>query len=188
MKGSTGEQTSDLNQVLIKGDNALGCNKLSHSEHLARKLFNHFKLSIPVDVELLAKKLGFEVHYEDWPDESSGMFFKGPHKSHIIINKNHPTVRQRFTLGHEIIEGIRIHLHLEECNAAFSCDGYPSCKEHYCDKGSSAILMPEWAILYEHMKLQRGSLPRCAKTYYLASLFDVSYAAMERRLEELYLQ
>jgi Zn-dependent peptidase ImmA (M78 family) len=72
------------------------------------KIFRPFSVirerqrSYPVDVEKLAADFGVSVVRKDWPDNISGAIGKDDRGYFIIVNSNHPKVRQRFTLAHEI--------------------------------------------------------------------------------------
>ncbi|MBN2499436.1 MAG: ImmA/IrrE family metallo-endopeptidase [Anaerolineales bacterium] len=50
----------------------------------------------------IAEKINIPVFYWDFPDEVSGIYVPSENKSCIGINQNHPNVRQRFSLAHEI--------------------------------------------------------------------------------------
>lgn len=65
-------------------------------------IVNHFKSSIPVDVEGLALALRLKVEKQDLKNEICGMIKRTKDSYLIIVNKNHPEVRQRFTIAHEI--------------------------------------------------------------------------------------
>ena len=56
----------------------------------------------PVDVEALADSFGIPIIKKDWPDDMSGAIGRDDKGYFIIVNKNHPEVRQRFTIAHEI--------------------------------------------------------------------------------------
>ena len=74
---------------------------LRHIEALAvnaRKTAGIDKL--PVDVSLIAEKLGLKVIDFDFPESFSGVL-KKEHGA-IGVNKNHSLVRRRFTIAHEL--------------------------------------------------------------------------------------
>ena len=71
------------------------------SEELA--LVNEFRRTVPVNVELLAKSLGIEVVSMNLDNDTSGMIERTPMgRYRIIVNDNHPSTRQRFTIAHEL--------------------------------------------------------------------------------------
>src|SRR5664279_4874472 len=57
-----------------------------------------------VDVVSLANALGLEVYPVELPDAESGYIehLTNTDDSYIVVNKNHPSTRQRFTVAHEI--------------------------------------------------------------------------------------
>lgn len=72
-----------------------------YSEELA--LVNEFTRDVPVNVELLAKSLGIDVVHSNLDDETSGMIeMTSNNRYRIVVNSNHPSTRQRFTIAHEL--------------------------------------------------------------------------------------
>lgn len=72
---------------------------------VARLMEEHSLASAPVDVEVLAGKLGARVmKVETDDDELSGFLYRDPQSGQAVIgiNKSHSPTRQRFTLAHEI--------------------------------------------------------------------------------------
>lgn len=56
----------------------------------------------PVSPGDVAQKLGVPVFYWDFPSEVSGIFAIESGAACIGVNQNHPHVRQRFTIAHEL--------------------------------------------------------------------------------------
>ena len=56
----------------------------------------------PISPFTIAEKLKIPVFQWDFPDEVSGIFVSNNKKACIGVNQNHPYVRQRFTVAHEI--------------------------------------------------------------------------------------
>jgi Zn-dependent peptidase ImmA (M78 family)/DNA-binding XRE family transcriptional regulator len=54
----------------------------------------------PVHVSQVAKQVNVPIFNWDFPDEISGIFVNNP--ACVGVNKNHPHVRQRFTIAHEL--------------------------------------------------------------------------------------
>lgn len=73
--------------------------------NLAKRVVEKYQLSPPIDVEALVEKYA-KLTYEDIPfDGADGISLniKVPGKRpHVIVSKNNPQVRQRFTLAHEL--------------------------------------------------------------------------------------
>jgi len=57
---------------------------------------------IPVDLELLAHRMGLRVDYSDLGEDVSGVIVIAEKGGDIGINSEHSNIRQRFTLAHEI--------------------------------------------------------------------------------------
>ena len=64
---------------------------------LVNNLFN-----APVDLDILAKKMKIRIKHEDLENDVSGFLVIKEGRSVIVLNKNHPPNRKRFTLAHEI--------------------------------------------------------------------------------------
>lgn len=56
----------------------------------------------PVDLDRIAQALGFNIIPYDFPDSTAGITYIDTGVKAIGINKNHPSVRRRFSLAHEI--------------------------------------------------------------------------------------
>jgi Zn-dependent peptidase ImmA (M78 family) len=100
--------------------------------------------SYPVDVEALAKDFNIPIVYKDWPDDWSGAIGKDDNGFFIIVNKNHPEVRQRFTIAHEIAHYV---LHCDQIGDGIKDDWkYRSrvsdADERAANKLAAEILMP----------------------------------------------
>lgn len=70
----------------------------------ALALLDRFSIKkAPVDVELIAQRLGIVVVREPADDELSGFLLRDPgRKTSILgVNEKHPPNRQRFTIAHE---------------------------------------------------------------------------------------
>ncbi|HCH7658955.1 TPA: ImmA/IrrE family metallo-endopeptidase [Pseudomonas aeruginosa] len=69
----------------------------------ARKLLKDTGINTaPVDVEVLALRLGFKVSRVELPDGEAGSTFERRGQRHIWVNEKDSLVRQRFTILHEI--------------------------------------------------------------------------------------
>ncbi len=100
--------------------------------------------SSPVDVASLAADFGMEILYKDWSDNLSGAIGKDEKGFFIIVNKNHPAVRQRFTIAHEIAHFV---LHHDQIGSGIRDDWrYRSrisdADERAANKLAAEILMP----------------------------------------------
>ena len=100
--------------------------------------------SYPVDVEALAGDFGITIVRKDWPDKLSGAIGKDDKGYFIIVNQNHPEVRQRFTIAHEIAHYV---LHRDQIGDGIKDDWkYRSrisdADERAANKLAAEILMP----------------------------------------------
>src|SRR5215204_5083184 len=89
--------------------------RYSKIERLVESLLADAGLDVsPVPIEKLVKKLPIELKYGDLGDVS-GLLVRDSASCTIGVNKNHPKVRQRFTIAHEfghylLHAGISSHL------------------------------------------------------------------------------
>ena len=101
--------------------------------------------SYPVDVEALAKDFNISIVNKDWPDDWSGAIGKDDNGFFIIVNKNHPKVRQRFTIAHEIAHYV---LHRDKIGNGIKDDwkyrsrNISDTDEREANKLAAEILMP----------------------------------------------
>ncbi|MEH0166717.1 ImmA/IrrE family metallo-endopeptidase [Roseateles microcysteis] len=70
-------------------------------------------LTIPVDLEKVLASLNVRVHDEDMDDETAGVLIVKGEQRHILVNKDHPMNRKRFTIAHELGHLV---LHDDEAN------------------------------------------------------------------------
>lgn len=140
----------------------------------------------PVPVVATARALGLEVYEATkWPDELSGMIKKSTRAEggfRITINANHPKVRRRFTVAHEIAHAI---LHPDMIGDGITDDamwrsGLPDSVEYQANRMAADILMPEH-LVREHFKVTKDPAA-------LARIFEVSNKSMTIRLERLRLE
>lgn len=150
--------------------------------------------SAPVDLELLADKLGVQIWYEDLEDDVSGFLTVDRNKAVAVINSNHHANRQRFTIAHELGH---FCLHAKQSGESLFIDkGY---SVHHRDNRSSlgtvrsereanlfasVLLMPEYLIMEEIDKEGYDFFDE-SDTYSLARKFGVSEQALGFRLARL---
>jgi len=145
-------------------------------------------LSVPVDVEAVAERLGARVVFEDMEDDVSGFLLRERGESTIAINKQHHPNRQRFTLAHECghlflhaSQGDRLWLD----KTLFFRDGSNSgdqFAEIQANQFAAGLLMPEQLLrenLGEDGPVHDGDVVR------LSLKFQVSERAMMVRLMSL---
>ena len=146
----------------------------------------------PVPVEQLAEHMGALVRYAPFDGQMSGLLHRSEdgNRALIGVNSRHPTVRQRFSIAHELG-----HLALHE--PAFQIDEHAFVSfrnsksssasdphEIEANQFAAALLMPE-ALLRTCLD-QLGENPDVEESIRkLAQRFDVSTQAMTIRLTSL---
>ena len=75
------------------------------AELYAHKAWQTLKLELPVDLNIVAGRLGIEIHREEFVEEIDGLYLRlvdGP--AVIALNSSYvkPESRRRFTLAHDI--------------------------------------------------------------------------------------
>lgn len=136
----------------------------------------------PIEVTPLAKRLGIRVYKAPWPDEISGKIQRdedrgGTSGFAIFVNKDHPSVRRRFTIAHEIAHYV---LHERKIGDGIFDDamyrsGLPHREEVQANALAADILMPRDRV--REMRRRYGD-----DVERLAKLFWVSERAMSIRL------
>jgi len=129
--------------------------------------------SIPVNVKKLAKGLNVTVLYEDI-GECSGFYTARSCGCYIVVNKNQPTVRQRWTISHELG-----HHALPSPRSI----EYFSTRERACNTFAAELLMPENAVRLYLPSFLCNTWTDTSDA--MAKYFDVSPQAALFRLEEL---
>jgi len=145
----------------------------------------------PVSLELIAKHLKAEIHFEPFPGELSGMMHRMDDGTSVIgVNATHPRVRKRFTVAHEIAHLV-LHtdegMHFDESfpisfrneSSSLATDD----REIEANQFAAALLMPE-AFLKEDVEMFDGTDYEDAVSE-LAKKYQVSIQAMSIRLGSL---
>lgn len=137
----------------------------------------------PIDVEFIAKQLGFEVHPFDFPNEISAAIKIIGSLKVIGVNNKHPKTRQRFSVAHELGHYLSGHEEFDEEKRAFVDPSKkylsPQFKqEEEADEFAAELLMPEpllnQDVLENHLDLSE-----------LAEKYEVSEQAMTIQLVNL---
>ncbi|KKP90412.1 MAG: hypothetical protein US57_C0002G0033 [Candidatus Moranbacteria bacterium GW2011_GWC2_37_73] len=130
---------------------------------------------LPVPLEEVAALFNIQVvPYPDFPDNVSGMIMHKEGMTFIGVNQNHPKVRQRFTLAHELGHFLMGHDDHTIVDDRFD---KPINKEKEANKFASELLMPKQFIEKE-IKEHSGKIG----INQLAKKFEVSEQAMSIRL------
>jgi len=150
----------------------------------ANNILSMYKISeAPIDVEFIAKQLGFEVHPFDFPNEISAAIKIIDSLKVIAFNSKHPKTRQRFSIAHELGHYLSGHEDFDEEKRAFVDPSKkylsPQFKqEEEADEFAAELLMPESLLNFDvfenHLDLSE-----------LAEKYEVSEQAMTIQLVNL---
>jgi Zn-dependent peptidase ImmA (M78 family) len=163
----------------------------------AEELLRKFQVvTAPVDIESVAKSLGVPVVLKTLGDGVSGLLITNPRGTTICVNRDHPRVRRRFTIAHEVghyFLGHQFeageHVHVDEGNY-ISARGPRSAtgvdpKEVEANQFAAALLMPSELVRQQATKFRIGSGLLDVHVSQLAERFQVSEQAMTIRLDAL---
>jgi Zn-dependent peptidase ImmA (M78 family) len=155
--------------------------------------------SFPVPVEEMARELGIRVHYEPFDGDLSGILLRDEDRTIIGINSRHATVRQRFTVAHELGHfllhtGSKVHID-REFRVNFRDTGHIAgsvAEEMEANRFAAALLMPG-SLVREAFRRKTtngfdllGDDDEAVEVIQkLARDFKVSYQALLIRLGEL---
>ncbi|MGO3181489.1 MAG: ImmA/IrrE family metallo-endopeptidase [Aequorivita sp.] len=176
--------------------------KFNRIENIANQTLVDFNLmSAPINLEQLAKKLKISIERQDLNDDVSGFLLKKEGKATVGLNTNHPEVRQRFTIAHEIGH-FKLHnfesplfvdyfytgsmLRSNESNKLYRSthnSNNPSMEKE-ANFFAANLLMPKILIKAEIEKLN-SLLSYEDKLLKISEVFKVSTQAMDYRLKSL---
>lgn len=157
------------------------------AELFAHKAWQTLKLEPPVDLGVVAARLGIEVHEREFLEAVDGLYLRLPGAPPLIaVNCSYtkPLARRRFTLAHEIGH----HLLVRRATPAGRLFFFDTDKtrrtmlERACDRFAALLLMPEDLVRLYHEELSYNSGQRVR---IMAERFGVSDWALRRRLREL---
>jgi hypothetical protein len=132
----------------------------------------------PVDVHRLAAICGILVLTRKFPDVLSGLILELDHGAIVGINSRHASVRQRFSVGHELGHHLLRHadrFHIDVSDGASPDHDYAS--ERAANEFAAELLMPRRFVARAFHENPNPSS--------LADLFEVSAIAMGYRLVNL---
>ena len=158
----------------------------------AKKLLQQSEaLALPVDLNQVIGYLGLSLNETPLENEYSG--FLAVKEKTIVVNLNHPSVRRRFTIAHEIghyqlhrrSEDIPVFIDRAVYHRKESVAGVDHLMEMQANAYAAGLLMPE-ALLDEYLEAHPAlDLEKPADIKTLAEEFEVSRPAMEFRLINL---
>ncbi len=127
---------------------------------------------VPVPLEIVAGKLGFEaVAFDGRPDVSGAIDHKN---RRIFVNKNESLVRQRFTLAHEIGHAV-LHKAEDRVDYRRTMATSEDPKEREANRFASELLMPT-DLFRKAFKERNGDIFRLA-SYFAVSTDAAGYKA-----------
>lgn len=138
---------------------------------------------LPVDVEDIARKMGAIVHHRTDMDDTSGIIAVQDGAPVIYVNNYDASVRQRFTIAHELGHWALRHITEEgevlprDSRLTYSMSS--SWIEREANQFAAALLMPAEYVEYV---MQTGEAVTLAE---LSRLFGVSNTAMQFRVRNL---
>ena len=120
-----------------------------------------------------------KIKHEDLSPDISGKLEMKDDMWVMTVNSKHPSVRQRFTLGHELGHYLNHRKSAKSfCDTVFFRSNQKSSMEYMADQFAARLLMPESDI----ESLFKSGVNTVKE---MASNFDVSLEAMKYRLEQL---
>lgn len=144
---------------------------------------------LPVPVDKVAKRRGFRLYYERLDTDLSGFYVRSGEDRVIGVNGHHPSVRQRFTiaheLGHALLEGTAHHDRIFRFRDPRSSEGIDP-EEVAANAFAAELLMPEpWIRDRWKALASDGELTDEEAASQMAKEFGVSSQALTIRLSTL---
>ncbi len=139
----------------------------------------HWDFKLPVNPKVIAEKMGIEVKPAAADARESGHYLYRDGNPLITFNQSETTVRQRFTIAHEIGHHVNGDLDAPRDTDRQMSAGVRDPREVAANRFAAALLMP--AALVRHMIFEE----KVTDLQRLANTFGVSTAAMEFRLKNI---
>jgi Zn-dependent peptidase ImmA (M78 family) len=168
--------------------------RIEHIESLAERVLQESgAYRLPVPIESIADHLNLRATASDLDDEMSGVLVFDGKRGAIAYNSSHASVRQRFTVAHEIGHYM---LHVKNSTSKLFLDRYTVYRRddqssHGNDREeieanafAAALLMPE-RLVRQEIKKHDLDLDDEDDLDVLAKRFSVSTTAMTFRLGNL---
>lgn len=163
----------------------------------AKQVFQDHSLTIPVDIEKVARELGAELKKQLFDEDLSGFSISKDEHKFIGVNVSESDNRQRFTIAHEIG-----HLLLHAKKRVSYDQGVMMLRDSHSKDGTdlheieantfaAELLMPETALRGDLTQLKGVDLMSSGRQsrraiHWLANRYGVSEQAMTIRLTTLY--
>jgi Zn-dependent peptidase ImmA (M78 family) len=150
------------------------------------------QLTIPIDVEEVAKHLGVRVLLEGFSDDLSGVLVRRKGESPTIaVNSSHSPLRRRFTIAHECGHLVLEHegevfvdkhiLNRRDKSSSLAVDE----QEVQANQFAASLLMPRDEVVRHMERFMQSYHSHSDLVDVMASAFRVSRSAMEVRLINL---
>ncbi len=157
------------------------------AEDLAAELRSHMGIGnspIPDVLALIETELKIRLFVVPLPSKISGAYAFHPSvDACILINANHPKVRQNWTAGHELGHFITDRQSMEITEEEYR---HQTREERFANLFAGAFLMPASAVRKRYREVCESEGKFSARgLVYLAEWFYVSTYAMSLRLEQL---
>jgi len=167
-----------------------------HNRHAIERLASETlsecgQLSVPIDVEVVAKHLGARVLVEGFSDDLSGVLIRKNGTATIAVNCSHSPLRRRFTIAHECGHLVLQHegevfvdkhmLNRRDSTSALAVDE----QEIQANQFAASLLMPREEVVRHMDRLLNTHRSHAVLVELMASTFRVSKSAMEIRLVNL---
>jgi Zn-dependent peptidase ImmA (M78 family) len=155
-------------------------------EQITSQIVSKLNLSIPINVEDIAKSLSVQIKKTPSKD-FSGLLFRKNEVAFMAINNEESLVRQRFTIAHELG-----HFFLHEDKNTFiefrNREGniIKNRKEREANQFAASLLMPR-AFLEKDIKCLPTNSISETEINYLSQRYKVSEESMTYRLINLHL-
>jgi len=136
--------------------------------------------------KLLEADVGLRIFALDLPSRVAGLFINSAvYGACVAMNANHPFERQRWSLAHEFAHFL-VHRSRSEITLLNAYQRVPAA-ERFADAFAENFLMPAVGLRRRFHQVSRTQLKGAtpADLLQLADLFQVSFEAMARRLENL---
>jgi Zn-dependent peptidase ImmA (M78 family) len=131
-----------------------------------------------VDVNRIARALGAVIYEREMEEE--GMLRPLGDRAIVLLSKDLPRERQRFTIGHELGHWV-LRSPRADLRRLRHLPGETGSEEYFCDKFSGALLMPEqWVV--ESYRYEPHNFETMRE---LAKAADVSLSAALLRLRDV---
>ncbi len=134
----------------------------------------------PVDLNKIAKLLGFMIIPYPFPDKRKGMVFVESGVRAIGVNENHPLTLQRYTIGHEFGHFVNGHQHEDNL---FIEDESRYYNHHFQQEREADTFAAELLIPADFLKSDLLTIGLDMEK--LIKLYQVSELAMHIRLKTL---